>query len=246
MGTGYAAIAPEQRNQLILDHLPQVRWIAACLHERLPAGTELEDLVSTGILGLISAVDHYDPARNASLRTYAEVRIRGAILDSIKGLDGIPPHKRKRLRVLQQAMAAAEQRHKCTPTEEEVAAELNLPLSEYHEWLDELKGITMGSLDSVASEGCDVGLVRYLADDSSEPAPQVIEREQMRRIVAEGIRAMPVLEQTILDLYFERELTLAEIGQVVNMHTSRVSQLKVQAIARLRSWITKRLKPRRS
>jgi RNA polymerase sigma factor for flagellar operon FliA len=200
-------------------------------------------LVSAGIIGLINAVDHYDPARNTALRTYAEHRIRGAILDSIKGLDGIPVHKRNRLKLVQDAISAAEQKHRRTASEEEVAHELNLSVNEYRTWLEELKGVTLGSLDSVLHEDCDGGLLRYIADRSAETAPEAVEREQMRRVLKEGIEAMPVLEQTILDLYFHRELTLAEIGQVLNLHTSRICQLKVQAIARLRTWIARRLSP---
>jgi RNA polymerase sigma factor for flagellar operon FliA len=245
METGYQTVTAETREQLILEHLPQVRWIAASIHERLADGTSQEDLISIGVLGLIAAVDNYDPSRNASLRTYAEYRIRGAILDSIRGLDGIPPHKRKRLRQVQDAMNAVEQRHKRSAREEEVAEELGISIAEYRTWLDELKGVTLGSLDSVAAEGCDVGLLRYLADESAEPAPVMIERAEMRRLLAEGVAAMPELEQTILDLYFHQELTLAEIGRIMCLHTSRISQLKLQAVIRLRNWLRRRLQPLR-
>ena len=244
METGYENITAARREELILEHLPQVRWIATCIHERLPPGTLLEDLVSAGIVGLIQAVDGFDPGRNASLRTYAEHRIRGAILDSIKGLDGVPVHKRHRLKLVQDAITAAEQKHGRAPSEDEVAQELNLPVCEYQTWLDELKGVTLGSLDSVMSEDCEVGLLRYIADGSAETVPLTIEREQMRRLLIEGIGAMPRIEQTVLDLYYHRELTLAEIGQVLELHLSRVSQLKVQAVARLRAWLMRRLSPR--
>src|SRR3954452_15290276 len=100
----------EDRERLILEHLPQVRWIAASVHDRLPATVLREDLVSAGIIGLIAAVDNFDPARNTSLRTYAEHRIRGAILDSIRGLDGIPSHQRKRAKEVQAAIETAEQK----------------------------------------------------------------------------------------------------------------------------------------
>ena len=244
MDTGYQSATADQREQLILAHLPQVRWIASSIHDRLPPGTLLEDLVSAGILGLISAVDNFDPARSTALRTYAEHRIRGAILDSIRGLDGIPVHKRNRLRLVQDAISAAEHKHKHTPSEEEVALELGLPLRDYQTWLEELRGISLGSLDSMAQEDGGTGLMRYISDPSADDVPQLIEREQMRQILVEGIEAMPQLEQTILDLYFHRELTLAEIGHVLNLHTSRICQLKVQAIARLRTWISRRMSPR--
>jgi RNA polymerase sigma factor for flagellar operon FliA len=243
MDTGYQAVTAETREQLILEHLPQVRWIAASIHERLQDGTSEEDLVSVGILGLIAAVDNYDPSHNASLRTYAEYKIRGAILDSVRGLDGIPAHKRKRLRQVQDAISVVEQTHKRSAREDEVAEQLGISIRDYRVWLDELKGVTLGSLDSVAAEGCDVGLLRYLADDSTEPAPVQLERAEMRKLLAEGIAAMPEVEQTVLDLYFNQELTLAEIGRVMSLHTSRISQLKTQAVVRLRNWIRRRLQP---
>jgi RNA polymerase sigma factor FliA len=244
MQTAYAASAAEERERLIVQHLPQVHWIAACLHERLRAGTELDDLVSAGMVGLIGAIDNYDPSRKASLRTYAEYRIRGAILDSIRGLDGVPPHRRKRLRQVQQSTETLKQRLLREPAEDEIAGELGISVEEYRQWLDELKGVTLGSLDSVASESADVGLIRYIADGRQEPVETTIERRQLQTLLAEGISALPHAEQMVLDLYYHRELTLAEIGKVLNLHTSRISQIKTQATVRLRNWMQKRLAPK--
>src|SRR5580658_2583067 len=142
-----------RREQLILDHLPQVRWIATRFHEKLPENTCLEDLISTGIIGLINAIDNFDPTLNVRLKTYAEYRIRGAILDSVRGMDGIAPHKRKRLKQVQAAMDALEQRLQRTPAEEEIAAELGIGHKEYQEWLLELRGVSIGSLDAPQKEG---------------------------------------------------------------------------------------------
>jgi RNA polymerase sigma factor for flagellar operon FliA len=129
----YAPTAPngDERDRLIVENLPHVRWIAIRIHEKLGNAVSLEDLVSSGVVGLINAVDAYDPKYNVKLKTYAEHRIRGAILDSIRGLDGIPAHKRKQLKVMEAAIATAEQRLQRVPTEEEIAAELNMPLAEY-------------------------------------------------------------------------------------------------------------------
>ena len=118
----------EDRERLILEHLPQVRWIAANVHEKLPSGILQEDLVSAGIIGLIAAIDNFDPSRNTSLRTYAEYRIRGAILDSMRGLDGIPSHHRKRAKEVQAAIESAEQRLGRPASEEEIADELGMNL----------------------------------------------------------------------------------------------------------------------
>ncbi|HYO83132.1 MAG TPA: FliA/WhiG family RNA polymerase sigma factor [Bryobacteraceae bacterium] len=239
--SGYAVVASQQREALILEHLPQVRWIAGCIHERLPASVNEEDLVSAGVIGLINAIDNFDPTRNVTLRTYAEHRIRGAILDSIRGLDGVAPHKRKRLREVQEAIASLEHKLLRSPEEGEIAAELGVSLTEYQTSLEELRGVTLGSLDSVGSEGADVGLMHYLADETQEPISAFLERQELLTMLTEGVGAMPKLEQAVLDMYFHHELTLAEIGKVMDLHTSRISQLKTQAIVRLRTWLNKRL-----
>src|SRR5580698_7596629 len=119
------------REDLIMEHLPQVRWIATRIHEKLTGNTSLEDLISIGIIGLINAIDNFDPTLNVKLRTYAEYRIRGAILDSVRGMDGIAPHKRKRLKQVQSALDTLEQRLQRPPEEEEIAAELGMGLPGY-------------------------------------------------------------------------------------------------------------------
>src|SRR6202051_1418997 len=134
--------AVASREQLILDHLPQVNWIATRIYEKLSGNTTLEDLISIGIIGLINAIDNFDPSFNVKLKTYAEYKIRGAILDSVRGMDGIAPHKRKRLKLVQNAMGALEQRLQRAPSEEEIATELGVPHREYQEWLVELRGIS--------------------------------------------------------------------------------------------------------
>src|SRR3984957_1643016 len=138
--SGATTEASSERERLILEHLPQVRWVATRIHEKLPDSTSLEDLISIGIVGLINAIDNFDPQFNVKLKTYAEYKIRGAILDSVRGMDGIAPHKRKRLKVVQTALDTLEQRLQRAPTEDEIAAEMGLPLREYQEWLTELRG----------------------------------------------------------------------------------------------------------
>src|SRR5436190_12991257 len=149
--TSYAACEPiteQRREELILEHLPQVRLIARRIQERLPESISLDDLISTGVLGLISAIDHFDPAHNVKLKTYAEYKIRGAILDSLRGLDWAPRQKRKKAKQIEGAIAAAEQRLKRAPREEEIASELNIRIDEYHDWLVEIRGVNLGSLES--------------------------------------------------------------------------------------------------
>jgi RNA polymerase sigma factor for flagellar operon FliA len=242
MDSAQAAYSADERERLILEHLPQVRWIASNIHERLPASVAVEDLVSTGIIGLIHAVDNFDPGKNVSLRTYAEIRIRGTILDSLRGLDGVPAHKRKRIRMVQEAITALEGRHGRAASEEEIADELGIGHEEYQVWLTELKGVSLGSLDSVAAEDADNGLLSYIADPRQEDPAVTLEREQMHSLLASGIAVLPRTERTILDLYYHEELTLAEIARVMGLHLSRISQIKVQAVLRLRSYLHLRTK----
>ncbi|MBV8865662.1 MAG: FliA/WhiG family RNA polymerase sigma factor [Acidobacteriaceae bacterium] len=233
----------EERDELVLEHLPQVNWIASRIHEKLPPNVELDDLISAGVVGLLAAVDNFDPTRNTTLRTYAEYKIRGAILDSIRGLDGIPIHKRKRLKQVQQAIAAAERRIRGTPGEEEIAAELNIPLSEYQQWMVELRAVSLGSLQMVDGEERDI--LQFLSDDEDCTPARLLERAELQRVITEGMRKMPENERTVLSLYYKEELNLREIGTVMNLHTTRISQLRAQAILRLRAlmeykWPTER------
>src|SRR5580693_8191822 len=145
--------AAEERERLILEHLPQVRLIARRIHERLPESVNLDDLISTGTLGLIAAIDRFDPRHNVKLKTYAEYKIRGAILDSLRGLDWAPRQQRKRSKQIEAAIAVAEQRLHRAPTEEEIAQQLKLTLKEYHEWLVDIRGVNIGSLETVSPEG---------------------------------------------------------------------------------------------
>src|SRR4051794_22018890 len=152
------------RERLILEHLPQVRLIARRIHDRLPETVSLEDLISTGIVGLISAIDHFDSAHNVKLKTYAEYKIRGAILDSLRGLDWAPRQQRKRAKQIEAAIAALEQRLHTAPTEDQIAAQLSLSIEEYHEWLVDVRGVNLGSLES-SSEDDSRDLLKYISDD---------------------------------------------------------------------------------
>lgn len=228
------------RERLILEHLPQVRWVARRIHERLPAAFGLDDLISTGIIGLINAIDSYDPTYNAQLKTYAEYKIRGAILDSIRGMDGIPAHRRKNVKQVEAAILATEQRLGRTPTEEEIAAELKIPLAEYHEWLFELRGVTIGSLDSPANGREGGALIQYLADDEDKSPSRLVERSALEQLLAEGLSQLPPNERIVLTLYYKEEQNMREIAPILNLHLTRVSQLKSQGILRLRTYIAKR------
>lgn len=229
-----------ERERLILDHLPQVRWIATRIHERLPNNTSLEDLISIGIVGLITAIDSFDPAHNVKLKTYAEHRIRGAILDSIRGLDGIAPHKRKRMKQMQAAIAKLEQVLQRAPEEEEIAAELGIGLQEYRDSLLDLRGITIGSLDAPMRDGSSSTLIEFVADKEENTPARLLERAELENLIQDALNKMPRVERIVLDLYYRQGHNIREIAPVLDLHITRISQLKAQGILRLREYIERR------
>jgi len=234
------SVADEERERLILEHLPQVRLIARRIHERLPESVVLEDLVSTGVVGLISAIDRFDASHNVKLKTYAEYKIRGAILDSLRGLDWAPRQQRRRSKQIEAAISAAEQSLHRTPSEEEVATQLGLGIEEYHEWLVEIRGLNLGSLENASPDPENRDLLQYIAGDEESWPSRLLERSELKKVLAEGISKMPDAEKTVLSLYYHEELTLREISKIMHLHESRISQLKSQAILRLRAYMEKR------
>jgi RNA polymerase sigma factor for flagellar operon FliA len=233
--------ATEMRERTILAHLPRVKVIARRIHERLPACVSLDDLISTGVLGLIAAIDRYDPTQEVKLPTYAEFKIRGAILDSLRGLDWAPRLHRKRLRLIEAAITALEQQHKRVPVEEEIAAYLHISLDEYHHWLADAGGLTVTTFGCNSEDPDDRGnnLLEDLAVDENCPS-HVVEKAELQRLLAESIEKMPSIERTILSLYYYEEMTLKDISKVIDLRESRISQLKAQAILRLRCVMQKR------
>ncbi len=186
---------------------------------------------------MISAIDNFDPSHNVKLKTYAEYKIRGAILDSLRGLDWAPRQKRRKAKQIEAAITAAEQRLQRSPTEEETAAQLQISIEEYHQWLVEIRGLNVASLEYAGNDqGKD--LLHYIPDEHENLPSTLLEKSELERLLAEGIDGIPAIERTVLSLYYHEELTLREIAQVVNLHESRISQLKSQAILRLRSHLS--------
>jgi len=225
----------QEREKRILELLPQVRWIAKRLHRRLPNSTSLEDLISIGTVGLINAVDSFDASRNVKLKTYAEHKIRGAMLDSVRGSDGVPAHKRKRIRVVQRAMEVLEQRLQSAPSEDQIAEELGISLDLYWEWLLDLRGITIGSLDAAANQDDSRSLVYFIADPDDKSPARLLEERELAKVIEQGVRNLPPMESLVLDLYYKQELNIHEIASILEVHLTRPSQIKSQAILRLRS-----------
>ena len=179
----YSSVQSEEvsaeRERLILEHLPQVRLIARRIHERLPASVSLDDLVSSGVIGLIAAVDNFDPGQNVKLRTYAEHKIRGAILDSLRGLDWAPREKRRKARQIEAAITAVEQRLHRTATGEEIASELGVGLEEYHGWLSEVRVLTLNSFDYGAENETGHSVLDIVPDDEERWPSRLFESSEL-------------------------------------------------------------------
>jgi RNA polymerase sigma factor, FliA/WhiG family len=233
-------ISPAERDRLILENLPQVRLIARRIHDKLPESVILDDLVSTGVVGLITAIDNFDASQNVKLKTYAEYKIRGAILDSLRELDWAPRQKRKKAKQIEAAISKAEQRLHRAPTEDEVAGQLSITLDEYHEWLVEIRGVNIGSIEYVGGDEEGRDLLQFVSDKEEDWPSALFERAELEKLLASAIEKMPEVERSVLGLYYHEELTLREIATVMNLHESRVSQLKSQAVLRLRTYMERR------
>jgi RNA polymerase sigma factor FliA len=226
----------QRREALVMQHLPQVRLIARRIHDRLPSHISLDDLISTGVIGLLAAIDNFDETLNVQLKTYAERRIRGAIMDSLRELDWAPRETRKRSKVIEAAIHKAKQRLGREPAEEEIAGELGIDPAEYQRWLSDIQAIDLQAMEYSGSDGSRSDLLRVIPDSNEDNWPShVVERSELERILALAIERMPKLERTVLNLYYFEELSLAEISKVVKLHLSRVAQLRVQGVLRLRS-----------
>jgi RNA polymerase sigma factor for flagellar operon FliA len=233
-------LSGEERDRLIVEHLPQVRLIARKIQERLPDTIALDDLLSAGVIGLINAIDNFDPQQNVKLRTYAEFRIRGAILDSLRETDWAPRTRRRQARELEAALARAEQRLGRSPEEAEIAAELGIAVEDYRQRLTEVAALEIGELEFYQDDRETPSLIRYVASPEEQSPAQQLERAELERLITGALEGIPKIERTVLSLYFYEELTLREIGEIMELHFSRISQIKSQAILRLRNSIAKR------
>ena len=235
--TGPAVIECDeaQREKLLLEHLPQVRYIARRIHDRVPPQVLLEDLVHAGILGLMDAVKKYDPSKNVQLKHYAEFRIRGAILDSLRQVDWSPRTLRRQARRMEQAISDCKARFGRDPTEPEIAVELNVTLESLQHLLGDLRGLDIGSLQAEANEpGAGEDALQISAGvDEEDPYHQTL-RSEMTALLAKAVGELPAREREVLALYHYEELTMKEVGAVLGIGESRVSQIHTTALLRLR------------
>lgn len=227
----------EEREALVHECIPLVKRTAGRLAGRLPSHIEIQDLVQAGLLGLLNAMDRFEPERGFRFWTYAEPRVRGAMLDSLRGLDPVPRSIRRRRRELEKTLHGLEARLGRAASDKELADEIGLNLDELAKTLHEVRGVEIGVQ---LAEGFDE-LVRYTADDNAVNPYVIVEFDEMREHLTESLKCLPEREQLLIALYYHEELTMKEIGKVLNVNESRVSQLHSRAVLRLRSQLSNRL-----
>ena len=222
-------LTEEARERLILDHLPLLQHIAGRMSVELPARVEREDLLGWGMLGLITAADGWEPQRGLKFSTYAYSRIRGAILDELRRQDFLPRGRRESVRELDRALEQLAQRLGTRPSPEELAAELGWSLEQVDEALASARSAALVSLEDGPSET----LASMLSDPQSPDPAGSIEHEETKVLLMDAIRALPDPEQTVITLYYGEGLFLREIGEVLGVTESRVSQIHGRALYRL-------------
>jgi RNA polymerase sigma factor for flagellar operon FliA len=232
----YTAKGKADKNSLLTDHMPLVKRLAHQMKAKLPPSVEVDDLVQAGMIGLLDAINRYEENHGAQFETYAVLRIRGAMLDELRSSDWMPRSTRQNMRKVEQAMNSLQQQLGRPPSESEVAKSLKLSLADYQEMLGDSGGhqlVYYEDFHDGDAEGNDNFLDRYAVDDD-DPLKALLDTD-FRQAVIDAIDALPPREKMLMGLYYEEELNLKEIGAVMGVSESRVSQLHTQAVARLRA-----------
>jgi len=224
-----------ERDLVLMEHLPTVRYLARRIHERLPQHVELDDLVSAGVVGLIDAFSKFDHTKKVQFKSYAQFRIRGAILDSLRTLDWSPRELRRKGRAVEEAIRSVTQRVGRAPSEQEIAKEMELTLGEYQLLLGDLKGLEIGSLHMERSEDSGDEELAYIPGSTEDDPLFRCLKGEMKQRLTDAIDELPEKERMVLTLYYYEELTMREIGLTLGVVESRVSQIHSSAVLRLRA-----------
>ena len=223
-----------EQERVLLEHLPIVRFLARRIHERLPQHVDIEDLVSAGVVGLMDAFSKFDPGKKVQFRSYAQFRIRGAILDSLRTLDWSPRELRRKGRAVEEAIRALTARMGHAPDEAEVAVEMTLELEEYQQLLGDLKGLEIGTLHLERNEDSGEEELSYIPSRPEDDPLFCCLRGELEERLTEAIQNLPDRERLVMSLYYYEEMTMHEIGLALGVVESRVSQMHASAVVHLR------------
>jgi RNA polymerase sigma factor for flagellar operon FliA len=233
--TGSNAGMTAEQERVLLEHLPVVRFLARRIHERLPQHVDIEDLVSAGVVGLLDAFAKFDPEKKVQFRSYAQFRIRGAILDSLRTLDWSPRELRRKGRAVEEAIRVLTARMGRPPHENEVAQEMELSLDEYQQLLGDLKGLEIGTLHMERNEDSGEEELAYVPGNPEEDPLFRCLRGELEDRLTDAIQNLPDRERLVMTLYYFEEMTMREIGLALGVVESRVSQVHASAVVHLRS-----------
>jgi RNA polymerase sigma factor for flagellar operon FliA len=239
----YKATGDEKaRERLVVAYSPLVKYVGGRMASGLPAHVEEADLISYGLVGLISAIQRFEPERDIKFETYAITRIKGAIIDELRSLDWVPRSVRSRARDIERANAKLEHSLQRAPSDEEMASELEMSVDDFQEALLQISNSTVAALDELwtvsDTSGDQVSLLDTLQDPDAPDPAQVMDATDMKDRVADAIARLPEREKLVVALYYYENLTLREIGEVLGVTESRVSQLHTKAVLRLRGRLT--------
>ena len=230
----YSAKGRLDVNAMLRQYSPLVRRLAHQMMAKLPANVEVDDLIQVGMIGLADALSRFDPAQGVQIETFATQRIRGAMLDELRGADWLSRGSRKQQRDIEKAVHRLEQRLGRAPHESEIAAEMGLSLDDYQDMLGKVRGTQLIYLEDMSGdEGDHDFLDRHVADNGSDPQ-HLLQDDRMRHALVDAIKKLPEREQLVMSLYYEEDMNLKEIAAVLGVTESRVCQLHSQSIARLR------------
>jgi RNA polymerase sigma factor for flagellar operon FliA len=228
---------PKVKDEIIVEYAPLVRFIAQKIASRLPANIELDDLISCGVIGLMDAIQKFDPTRDNKFKTYAEFRIRGSILDELRSQDWVPRSVREKTKQLERAYAKLERSLGRPANDEEMCKELDCDMPEFHEMINKSKSVSLLNIDdsSTFSRGDKKLMMGLLEHRRSSNPFSAVNYKRAQDIIRDGIKALPEKQRLVLSLYYFEDLNLQEIGQVLDVTESRVSQLHTQAILKLKA-----------
>ena len=229
------------RDQLIMDYAPLIRFVAQRIAARLPSNIDIDDLISAGVIGLMDAIEKYDPSRDNKFKTYAEFRIRGAILDELRSQDWVPRSVRDKAKKIEKTYAELEQKLGRAVTDEELSVALGIQLDEYYDMVSKVKAVTLLSIDELSGPNQQdrKSLLECLENVSSKNPFTQLKSKGIRDLLVKHIDELPEKQKLVLSLYYYEDLNLKEIGRILEVTESRVSQLHTQAVEKLRS----KLKP---
>lgn len=233
-------ISPSEKDKLIVEYAPLIKFIAQKIAVRLPSNIELDDLISSGVIGLMDAIDKYDPTRDNKFKTYAEFRIRGAILDELRAQDWVPRSVRDKAKLLDRTMIELEAELGRSAQDEEVATKLNMTMDEFYDLVNQVRPVSVLSIDDSATfSNVDKKSIMNILEGTkfNNPFTQ-LNVKSVKEIVTKAIEDLPERQRLVLSLYYYEDLNLKEIGKVLRVTESRVSQLHAQAVQRLRAKLT--------